>query len=53
MMESKSKKEEELAKNRILLSVTLTKVLLRLPLEVFLKEFQKIVGKLCRLLKKR
>jgi hypothetical protein len=37
----------------VLLSVTITKVLLRLPLDVFLREFQKVISRLGRLLKKR
>jgi len=53
MLESKTKEEEEQSKSKVLLSVTITKVLLHLPMDTFLREFQKIVGKLSRLLKKR
>jgi hypothetical protein len=37
----------------VLLSVTITKVLLRLPLDLFLREFQKVISRLGRLLKNR
>lgn len=37
----------------MLLSVTTVQVLLRLPLDTFLREFQKVVGRLVRFLKKR
>lgn len=53
MTESKGKEEEDTSRNKILLSVTTIKVILRLPLEAFLREFQKVIGKLSRLLKKR
>ena len=53
MMESRTKSEEENSKGQVLLSVAVTKVLLRLPLDTFLREFQKVVGRLGRLLKKR
>jgi hypothetical protein len=53
MMESKTKNDEDKIKGRVLLSVTVTKVLLRLPLDLFLREFQKVIGRLSRLLKKK
>ena len=54
MKESRGGKgEEETTKSQVLLSVAVTKVLLRLPLDTFLREFQKVVGRLGRLLKKR
>lgn len=53
LVESRSKEEEEASKAKILLSVTTVKVLLRLPLDIFLREFQKVILKLSRQLKKR
>jgi len=37
----------------MLLSVAITKLLIKFPMETFLFEFQKILSKLARLLKKR
>ncbi len=53
MKESSGKAEKEGNKSQVLLSVAITKVLLRLPLDLFLREFQKVVSRLGRLLKKR
>jgi hypothetical protein len=53
LLENRKLSEEDTAKAKLLLSVATTKVLLRLSLETFLREFQKVVGKLGRLLKKR
>jgi hypothetical protein len=52
MMESKTKNDEDKIQGRLLLSVTVTKVLLCLPLDLFPREFQKVIGRLSRLLKK-
>ena len=53
MMENRSSGKDEQSKSRLLLAVTVTKVLLRLPLDTFLREFQKVVSRLGRLLKKK
>lgn len=49
---SKQAKEEE-DKSRMMISVAITKMLIKFPMEMFLFEFQKILSKICRLLKKR
>ena len=53
MAENRSSGREELCKSRLLLAVTLTKVLLKMPLDTFLREFQKVVSRLGRLLRNR
>ena len=52
MSESRTAEKEDASRAKLLISVATTKVLLRLPLDTFLREFQKIVGKLCRCLKR-
>lgn len=37
----------------MMISVAITKLLIKFPMEMFLFEFQKILSKICRLLKKR
>lgn len=50
---SKSDNQEEKDKGRMLLSVAITKILVKFPLNVFLLEFQRVLMKMTRLLKKR
>jgi hypothetical protein len=52
--ESRSSLDEaKQSTSRLFLAVVLTKVLIRFPLRVFLIEFNKIVNKLSRMLKKK
>jgi hypothetical protein len=53
--ENKSNKEakEEEDKSRMMISVAITKMLIKFPMEMFLFEFQKVLSKICRLMKKR
>ena len=53
--ENKSNKEakEEEDKSRMMISVAITKLLTKFPMDMFLFEFQKILSKICRLMKKR
>ena len=49
---NKDNKEEE-DKSRMMISVAITKLLIKFPMDMFLFEFQKVLSKICRLLKKR
>lgn len=53
--ENKSNKEakEEEDRSRMMISVAITKMLIKFPMEMFLFEFQKVLSKICRLMKKR
>lgn len=50
---AKSENQEEKDKSRMLLSVAITKILVKFPLNIFLLEFQRVLMKMTRLLKKR
>ena len=52
MSESRTAEQDDASRGKLLLSVATIKVIQRLPLELFLSEFQKIVGKLSRFLKR-
>lgn len=55
MFENKSSKgsKEETDRSRMFLSVVVTKIIVKFPMDVFLTEMQKVLSKLCRLLKKK
>lgn len=55
MFENKSdkKNEEENDKSRMYLSIVVTKIIMKFPMDVFLIELQKVLSKLGRLLKKK
>ena len=55
MYENRSEKnsKEETDKSRMFLSVVVTKMIVKFPLDVFLSEMQKVLSKLGRLLKKK
>ena len=53
--ENRARKDnpEEQEKGRMLLSVAVTKILIKFPLQIFLHEFQRVLIKMSRLLKKK
>lgn len=55
MYENKSEKNnvEENDKSRMYLSIAVTKIIMKFPLDTFLIELQKVLSKLGRLLKKK
>lgn len=55
MIENKNNKngKEESDKSRMFLSIVVTKIIMRFPIDIFMNELQKIISKLGRLLKKR
>jgi len=56
MFENKNKKknsQEESDKSRMFLSIVVTKIIMRFPVEIFMNELQKIISRLGRLLKQR
>jgi hypothetical protein len=45
--------KEEGDKSRMLLSVVVCKILIRFPIDVFMSEFKKVLGRICKLLRRK